>query len=132
MFVSMVVCVLLPRFELVVAAGGRDALLALGPAALAPEPGREQNVGGVSAAAAAAGVHPGMRLGEALARCPALALVPPDPVAVADVWEGVLGRLEDVGAAVEAPHSGKAFFEAAGLRMLYGGRLQGDPVWLDA
>ena len=40
MFVS-IVCVLLPRFELAVAAGSRDALMA-GPAALAPEPGREQ------------------------------------------------------------------------------------------
>ena len=40
---SMVVCVLLPRFELVVAAGGR-ARLAEGPAALAPEPGREEPI----------------------------------------------------------------------------------------
>src|SRR3954471_11532972 len=35
-FYRMVVCVLLPRFELAVAAGGRDALAA-GPMALAPE-----------------------------------------------------------------------------------------------
>ena len=128
----MVICVLLPRFEISVAAGGRDALLALGPAALAPEPGREQLVGEISAAAAVAGVHAGMRLGEALARCPSLALVPPDPVGVADAWEGVLGRLEGVGAAVESPRPGMACFEGRGLRRLYGGRLRDDPVWLDA
>src|SRR3954467_6475105 len=93
-----VVCVLLPRFELVVAVGAREALLK-GPAALAPESGREQLVGEVSAAAEGFGIHPGMRMGEALARCPRLALVPPDPVGVADAWERVLGRLEGTGAA---------------------------------
>jgi protein ImuB len=122
-FVS-IVCVLLPRFALAVAAGGRDALMA-GPAALAPEPGREQLVGEVSAAAEAAGIHPGMRLGEALSRCPALALVPPDPVAVNDGWEEVLGRLESVGAAVEPGAPGLVCFDARGLRRLHGGTLDG-------
>ncbi|HSD80575.1 MAG TPA: hypothetical protein VLB47_07940 [Solirubrobacteraceae bacterium] len=120
----MVVCVLLPRFELEVAAGGRAAL-AEGPAALAPAPGREQLVGDVSQAAEAFGIHAGMRLGEALARCPALALVPPDPVGVADAWERVVARLEGMGAAVEAPHPGQACFEALGLRRLHGGSLDG-------
>ena len=91
-----VVCVLLPRFELVVAVGAREALLQ-GPAALAPESGREQLVGEVSAAAEGFGIHPGMRMGEALARCPRLALVPPDPVGVADAWERVLVALEAAG-----------------------------------
>jgi protein ImuB len=122
-FVS-IVCTLLPRFELEIAAGGRDALLT-GPAALAPEPGREQLVGEVSAAAEAAGVRPGMRLGEALSRCPVLALVPPDPVAVNDAWEEVLARLESVGAAVEPSAPGLACFDARGLRRLHGGTLDG-------
>src|SRR5919197_1632876 len=101
-----VVCVLLPRFELVVAAGARAALLS-GPAALAPEPGREQFVGEVSAAAEEGfGIHPGMRMGEALARYPRLALVPPDPVGAADAWERVLRRLEATGALVEPGHPG--------------------------
>src|SRR4051794_29330159 len=121
---SMVVCVLLPRFELAVAVGGRAALLH-GPAALAPEPGGEQFVGEVSQAAEAFGIHPGMRLGEALARCPRLALVPPDPVAVADDWESVVARLEATGAAVEADRPGLACFDARGLRRLHGGSLDG-------
>src|SRR4051794_35132967 len=115
---------MLPRFELAVAAGGRAALLE-GPAALAPEPGREQLVGEVSQAAEAFGIHPGMRLGEALARCPRLALVPPDPVGVADDWERVVVSLEAIGAAVEAGRPGLACFDARGLRRLHGGSLDG-------
>ncbi|WP_445151508.1 Y-family DNA polymerase [Baekduia sp. Peel2402] len=118
----MVVAVLLSRFELVIAAGGRAAL-AQGPAALAPEPGREQCVGEVSSSAEAFGVHKGMRLGEALARCPSLALIPPDPVGVADAWEKVIARLESVGAAVESDAPGLAFFDAASLARLHGGTL---------
>ncbi len=120
----MVLCVLLPRFSLATAAGGREALAA-GPAALAPEPGREQLVGEVNARAESHGVHPGMRLGEALARCPALALIPPDPVGVADAWEGVVTRLESVGAQVEGVVPGVACFEADGLRRMHGGSLDG-------
>jgi protein ImuB len=115
---------MLPRFELAVAAGGRETLLR-GPAALAPEPGREQFVGEVSHAAEAFGIHPGMRLGEALARCPRLALVPPDPVGVADGWERVVSALEAIGAAVEADRPGLACFDARGVRRLHGGTLDG-------
>ena len=79
----MVVCILFPRFELAVAAGGREALAA-GPLALAPEIGREPLIGETSAAAEAYGVRAGLRLGEALARCPTLRLVPPDPIASPD------------------------------------------------
>jgi protein ImuB len=122
--VSSIVCVMLPRFELAVAAGRREALLE-GPAALAPEPGREQLVGEVSRAAEAFGIQPGMRLGEALARCPRLALVPPDPVGVADDWERVVVALEAIGAAVETGRPGMACFDARGLRRLYGGSLDG-------
>jgi protein ImuB len=121
---AMVVCVLLPRFALVVAAGGREAL-AVGPAALAPEAGREQLVGEVNAPAESRGVYPGMRLGEALSRCPALALIPPDPVGVADAWEALMTRLESVGAQVETTAPGMACFEAQGLRRLHGGSLDG-------
>ncbi|WP_205699007.1 hypothetical protein [Conexibacter sp. SYSU D00693] len=123
----MILCVLLPRFELAVAAGGREAL-ARGPMALAPEPGRDQLIGEVSQAAEACGVHPGLRLGEALARCPTLALVPPDPVGVADAWEQVLQRLESIGAEVEAPRAGLAFFDGHALRRLHGGARGDDPA----
>jgi protein ImuB len=116
----MIVCVLLPRFELTIAAGDRAGLLRE-PAALAPEPGRAEKVGEVSLAAEAFGVHPGMRLGEALARCPRLTLVPPDPVGVADAWERLLVRLESIGAAVEPERPGLVCFDARGLLRLLGG-----------
>ncbi|HEX6388020.1 MAG TPA: hypothetical protein VFZ89_01185 [Solirubrobacteraceae bacterium] len=121
----MIVCVLIPRFELAVAAGGRHGL-ATGPVALAPEPGREQLIGEVSAAAEVAGVHPGMRLGEALARCARLMLVSPDPVGVADAWEAVLVRLEHIGAAVEpGVRPGSVCFAADGLERLHRGDVVG-------
>ncbi len=116
----MVVCVLLPRFSLTVAAGDRTSLLGE-PAALAPEPGTSQLIGEVSLSAEAFGVRAGMRLGEALARCPRLALVLPDPVGVSGAWEKLLGRLEAIGAAVESERPGLAYFEEEGLRRIYGG-----------
>jgi protein ImuB len=115
-----IVCVLLPRFQLTIATGDRAELLQA-PVSLAPEPGATQQVGEVSLAAEAFGVHPGMRLGEALARCPRLTLVPPDPAGVADFWERLLVRLESIGADVEPERPGLACFEAQGLLRLYGG-----------
>jgi protein ImuB len=120
----MVVCVLYPRFELLAALGDRRALLAE-PVALAPEAGREQVVGEVSAAAEAFGLARGMRLGEAMSRCPALRLIPPDPEGVRSLWNEVLDRLEAIGAQVESDRAGVAFFEAAGLHGLHGGDLGG-------
>jgi protein ImuB len=117
---SMIVCVLLPRFALSVAAGGR-AELARGPVALAPEPGREPLIGEASAAAEAHGVRAGLRLGEALARCPTLKLVSPDPAGVADQWDRVLTALEGIGAGVESDRAGVACFDASGLLKLHGG-----------
>lgn len=122
MFVS-IVCVLLPRFELAVAAGDREELLRE-PAALAPEPGREARVGEASPAAEAFGIHAGIPLGEALARCPSLRLIPPDPAGVADRWERLLVRLESIGAAVEPERPGLVCFDARGLLRLHGGSLE--------
>jgi len=116
----LIACVLLPRFELTVAAGDRTELLQT-PAAVAPEPGGVQKVGEVSLAAEAFGVHPEMRLGEALARCQRLVLVPPDPAGVADAWERLLVRLESIGAAVEPERPGLAYFDTQGLVRLHGG-----------
>jgi protein ImuB len=118
--VNVIVCVLIPRFQLTIAAGDRAELLQV-PAALAPEPGGAQQVGEVSLAAEAFGVHPGMRLGEALARCSRLALIPPDPAGVADFWERLLTRLESMGAAVEPERPGIVCFDAQGLLRLHGG-----------
>jgi protein ImuB len=118
----VIVCVLLPRFQLTTAAGDRLELLQA-PVALAPVPGGVQKIGEVSLAAEAFGFHPEMILGEALARCPRLTLVPPDPAGVADAWERLLVRLESIGAAVEPERPGLVCFDARGLLRLYGGRV---------
>src|SRR5436190_16873211 len=95
--------------------------LALAPAALAPEPGREPLLGPVTAAAEAAGVKVGMRMGEALALCPDLELVDPDPAAAEQAWEEIVRSLEDAGFAVEPAGLGTAYFETRGVERLYGG-----------
>jgi protein ImuB len=119
----MIVCVHIQRFALAVAAGGREALAA-GPVALAPQSGSEQLIGEASAAAEALGVRAGLRMGEALARCPTLRLVAPDPAGVADEWDRLLQALEGIGAAVESGHPGVAWFDATGLRTIHGGRVE--------
>ena len=91
------------------------------PVALAPEPDRPQVIGETSGAAEAFGVKAGMRLSEALARCPSLALVQPDAVGAEAIWETALRRLEGIGAAVEPGSPGEAFFSIEALRGLYGG-----------
>jgi len=116
----MVACVVVPGFELRAVLRSRPGL-ALRPAALGPVPGSEPLVGPVTAAAKAAGVRPGMRLGEALATCPELVLVEQDPAAAEQAWEQILQRLEDSGFAVEPVEPGCVYFETKGVERLYGG-----------
>lgn len=127
------ICVHLSRFPLVVAAGERRELLTQ-PIALAPEVGRSQAIGEVSPAAEAFGIRSGLPLGEALARCPRLLLLTPDPVGVQTRWDGLVERLEGIGAAVETDPSGNggadgtpgtAWLAAHGIRRLHGGSLDG-------
>jgi protein ImuB len=119
-----VTCVLIPRFQLLCALEGdgetRRRMLSR-PVAVAPEPGAAQLIGEVSGPAEAFGVRPGMRVGEALGRCPELALVVADPERAERGADAVLRRLEGIGAEVEPGRPGEAFFEAGGLRGLWGG-----------
>ena len=91
------------------------------PAALAPEPGAAQLIDEVTESAERFGLRAGMRMGEALSRCPELALVPPDPERAERFWEEALRRLEGIGAQVESGRAGEAFFEASGLSRLWRG-----------
>jgi protein ImuB len=116
----MIACLSIPGFELK-AALRKTPALELRPAALSPEPGGEPLLGPVTPAAEAAGVHPRMRLGEALATCPQLVLVDPDPAAAELAWEEIVRALEDAGFAVEPAGLGIAYFETRGVERLYGG-----------
>ncbi|MGZ4461779.1 MAG: DinB/UmuC family translesion DNA polymerase [Gaiellaceae bacterium] len=91
------------------------------PAALAPVPGTEPLLGPVTAAGEAAGVRPGMRMGEALATCPRLRLIEPDPARSELEWERLLRRLEEAGLAVEPLDRGCVSFETRLVERLYGG-----------
>jgi protein ImuB len=115
----MIACVLIPRFELAVAAGGLEALAGRA-VAIAPANGSGP-IGEASGPAQAFGVRSGMALGEALARCPTLELLGADPVAVAAAWERTLSTLESIGAGVEPQRPGLACFSLNGLRGLHGG-----------
>jgi protein ImuB len=116
----VIACIVIPGFELRVALRERPRIQAE-PAALAPETGTEPLLGPVTAAAESAGVRPGMRLGEALATCPSLQLVDPDPAAAEEGWEQIVRRLEDAGIAVDPAAPGCAYFETRGVERLYGG-----------
>src|SRR3954454_13005165 len=117
---QMIACISIPGFELRAALRERPRLQ-VEPAALAPEPGSEPLLGPITAAAEAAGVRPGMRLGEALATCPSLQLVDPDPAAAEEAWEQIVRRLEDSGFSVDSAAPRWADFETRGVERLYGG-----------
>src|SRR5215210_5472387 len=116
----MIASLAIPGFELRAALRKRPNL-ALQPAALAPPDGAEPLIGPVTATADQAGIRPGMRMGEALATCPKLVLVEPDPAAAERDWEEIVRRLEDSGFAVESAQLGTAYFDTRGVERLYGG-----------
>ena len=116
----MVVAVHVPRLPLLVALlRARKPLDA--PVALGPAPGAPQVIGLCTPAAEEQGVRPGLRVGEALARCPRLDLVVPDPDAAAEALERILERLEDDGFAVEPIGPDGAAFDARGTLRMHGG-----------
>jgi protein ImuB len=119
-YVRMIVTALAPLFPLRIAVlearVAWDDTIAMGPA-----PGEPQVIGQCTPTAWSRGVRPGLRVGEALARCPELDLVVPDPDAVRMAAERVTERLEGLGAAVQ-PHDGGTWaFHADGLLRLHGG-----------
>jgi protein ImuB len=119
----MLLALLLPRLPLTVALAARGQQLpGLGvPVALGPPPLGEPRIGLPSAAAEASGVRSGMPLGEALTLCPALQLVPPDPVGVQERAARLLRELAALGLPVEEIAPGRVLIDAApGLR-LHGG-----------
>lgn len=116
----MVICALLPLLQLRAALGEAVARLRE-PVALAPPHDGPRVIGEVSPPARAFGLTPGTSLGEAVEICPELGLITPDPTRAEAVHEGILRRLEGIGAAVESSRPGEAFFRADGLDRLHGG-----------
>ena len=119
-YVPMIACLSVPAFDLRVALRPRRDLMGK-PAALAPLPDGPGLIGPCTAAAQDRGIRSGMTLGEALATCPDLSLVQPDPAATAEAWEKLLRRLESAGLAVEPLEPGYVLFETSGIEPLAGG-----------
>ena len=115
-----IVCILLERFELAVAAGGRAGLLG------SPRRWRPSRAASCSSVTSRwlprRRIDAGMRMGEAL-RAARAWRCPPDPMGVAEAWERGLSRLENLGAAVESLRPGEACFDARGLERLHAGRV---------
>ncbi|MEQ9337710.1 MAG: hypothetical protein RJQ03_11020, partial [Miltoncostaeaceae bacterium] len=116
----MIVVVHLPLLPLRVAMmrAGRPPDMA---AALAPAAGAPQVVGMCTPAAEAEGVREGLRVGEAHARCPHLALIPAHPEGAIAVAGRLMAALEDAGCAVEPLDEHTVALESAPLLRLHGG-----------
>lgn len=127
----MLIALLIPRLPLQAALAARPGPAPPEPLAVGPDPLGPPRVDAPSAAAAAMGVRAGMPLSEALALCPGLALVPPDPAGARRLGERLFAGVEALGLPVEPLGPDRALLDAApGLR-LHGGparlvaRLQG-------
>jgi protein ImuB len=116
----VIIAVDIPRFALHialrVAKRTADTSIALGP-----QPGDPNVIGLCSPEAERHGLKPGLRVGEALARCPQLELIVPDPGATAVATEQVTTALERIGAGVQVDAAGTWLFESSGLERLHGG-----------
>jgi|694.fasta_scaffold113110_3 hypothetical protein len=122
----MLLALHIPRLPLLVAlAAGRGQVLDPGvPVALGPVPFGEARIGLPSAVAEASGVRSGMPLAEALTLCPALVLLPPDPVGLQERAARLLREIDALGLPVEEIAPGRVLVDAApGLR-LHGGPRQ--------
>ena len=116
-----IVCVHIPRFQLRVATGGSQDLLGRA-VAIAPSGGGAMAIGEVSPSAQAQGVQAGMALSDALGRCPQLELIPGDPIRVVRAWDQAARALEGIGAQLELPRPGLAYFDGTGLEGIHGCR----------
>ena len=116
----MVASVCEPRLGLTAAILASGLPRPTGPAAVAPAEGGPRVIGEVNRAAGRLGIRPGMEVGTALEACPTLELLPPDPAGLEAAWETVLEALEGIGAEVEVPEAGEAFFDPAPLIAMHG------------
>ena len=115
----MLACLLIPDSSSARRLRSRPRL-AVVPAASRPSPAGAARRPGHGGGRGGRG-HGGDAPGEALATCPELVLVDPDPAGAEREWEGVLRRLEDAGFAVEPVEPGVVVFETRGVERLYGG-----------
>jgi protein ImuB len=114
-------CLWLPTFELRLELVRSPELDTTSVALLAPGEGAgRQVVEQVSERAARAGVRPGMLVSRAVALCPSLTLLEPDPTHYEAAMEGILECLEGVSPVVEPVEPGLIHLGVDGLERLLG------------
>ncbi len=113
-------CVWLPTFELRLELVRSPELDATSVALLSPGGGSRPPVWQVSERAALAGVRPGQSVSEAVALCPSLTLLEPDPAHYDAAQEEMLEVLMELSPVVEPAGRGRIFVGTDGLQRLYG------------
>lgn len=114
-------CLWLPIFELRMELLRRPELDSTSVALLAAgESGVRDEIHEVSERAGEAGVRPGMRLSRALALCPSLILLEPDPVHYATATGQIVEALERISPIIQTESAGVFHIGMDGLDRLYG------------
>ncbi|MBW3534403.1 MAG: DNA polymerase Y family protein [Gemmatimonadetes bacterium] len=116
-------CLWLPTFELRLELVRSPELDATSVALLSAEGGVRRTVWQVSERAHDAGVRPGQLVSQAVALCPALTLLEPDPAHYDASHETLLEVLAELSPVVEPAGRGRVFLGMDGLARLYGSPL---------
>ncbi|MEX2527324.1 MAG: hypothetical protein WEA09_06760 [Gemmatimonadota bacterium] len=116
----MTLCLWLPTFELRLELVRSPELDATSVALLDPAGGQRPRIWQLSARAAEAGVQPGMLISRAVALCPALTLLEPDPTHYETAFQEMLEALEDISPLLEPGEPGRVFLGMEGLERVHG------------
>ena len=113
-------CAWLPTFELRLELVRSPELDATSVALLSPGENTRRTVWQVSERASIAGVRPGQLISQAVALCPSLTLLEPDPAHYDAAQEELLETLSGLSPIVEPAGRGRVFVGMDGLGRLYG------------
>lgn len=113
-------CVWLPTFELRLELVRAPELDATSVALLSPGEGNRRTLWQVSERAAERGVRPGQLVSQAVALCPSLTLLEPDPTHYDAAHEAMVEALLELSPVVEPAGRGRIFVGMDGLDRLYG------------
>ena len=113
-------CAWLPTFELRLELVRTPELDSTSVALLSPGENTRRTIWQASERASIAGVRPGQLISQAIALCPSLTLLEPDPAHYDATQEELLETLSGLSPIVEPAGRGRIFFGMDGLGRLYG------------
>ena len=115
-------CAWLPTFELRLELVRTPELDSTSVALLSPGENTRRTIWQASERASIAGVRPGQLISQAIALCPSLTLLEPDPAHYDATQEELLETLSGLSPIVEPAGRGRIFVGMDGLGRLYGSR----------